>query len=490
MSFRDKREKQNLQSFKKIIRDILSLLRISLQAETVSMYWVNSRRDNLVLENYATNQKNVVFQDRVKRERHFLGNFDSIKSVTRLESGVHFATDDLEHYSSTTSVRYIYLIPFVYNSETVAIASVETFDKSELTEVDESGITAFQKSLARLLQTYLELSDLLEKQSEWSEYEEVARRLVKIRQPLDLAIMLLEELQQFAGPNGGALLLTRGMCNWHTVLYSGNARYPPPIGLALQEGSISSQALTAADSVFASHINASPKRISGKEPLCNGATLAVPVMHNQRGQLLALVYSENLLIFTEEIKHKVSNLCRLAGLKIEGLRPDLNVDEDIFSTGLTTYTVELINGSLSNILKQLDGESTTMTTWAGMISVTNIADLRTRYRLDDLTDLQKHIITRLFPQKFGFSGIIGAYADYVYTFILQSTDESAFSLWAMGVEELFREPVYFAADSKEEIRLGIGYTVLKKGMHPDMVMQNAKKAMNRSVKEQIFTVEI
>lgn len=490
MSFRADREKENLQNFKKVIRDMLFLLRTSLQAETVSMHWINTSRDLLVLENYATNQKNVVFPDRVNRKEHYLGNYDSIKSVTRLETGVHIATEDLEHYSSPSSVQYIYLIPFIFNSETVAITSVETFEKSQLTELDEAGIAAFQKALSRLLQTYLEISDLVEKQTEWSDYEEIAGKLVKSRSPMELVVNVIEELQKFVGQNGGALLLARGMDDWHSVLYSEKAVYPPPVGLAVQEGSISYQALAGGEPLFSTHFNANPKRISGHEPLCNGASLAVPVMHNQRRQLLVLTYSENPLMFTEAIKHKINNLCRITGLKIEGMLPDLDVHENLFSTGMSSYTEELFSECLQRVQAHLNDQTQSMSTWVGMIAVGNIADLRTKYRLEDLTDLQMQILLKLKPQKFGYSGILGEYSDYVYTFILQSTDESAFTSWTQGIQDEFGEPVAFAEDASEPIALHIGYTLLQKGLDADGVMQKAKKAMNEAVKSQTFKIGV
>lgn len=484
-----KREKEYLQNFKKMIRDMLFLLRTSLQADTVSMHWINERRDLLVLENYTTDQKNVVFNDRVERKSYYLGKYDSIKSVTRLEVGIHISTDELRHYTSTPSVRYIYLIPFKYNSQTVAVTSVESSGKSQLTESDEEAITAYEKAQHRLLQTYLELSDLSEKQSQWIDYEEVAQELAKIGAPLELAMELLEELQHFTGQNGGALLLARGMKDWHLVLYSEKANYPPPIGLSVQEGSISEQALTSGKSLFTTHFNANPKRISTQEPLCNGATLAVPIMHQQRRQMLVLVYNDNPLIFTEAVKHKINNLCRIAGLKVETMLPNLDVHEDIFATGLSSYKQDLFKGCLSTLLQHREDYNGTKQTWVGMVSIGNIADLRTKYRLDDLIELQQQVLLLLRPQHYGLTGILGEYSDYVYTFILQSADEAAFTHWSGAVMEKLRFPVDFSSGNKEEIMLNIGYSRVDRQTEADTVMQVVKKAMNEAVKNRMFKVE-
>ncbi len=486
----DNRENEYLQNFKKMLNDMIFLLRTSFQAETVSMHWINSNREQLVLENYATNQKNVVFQDRVARKSHFLGKYEAIKSVTRLEVGAHIAPEELQHYTSAASVQYIYLIPFMYNSETVAITVVESSEKSQLTETDEAAISAYKNVLQKLLQTYLELSDLSEKQTQWSEYDEIAGNLTRTRSAFDLARLLLDDLQQFAGDSGGAVLLARGMNDWHSVLYSDNAAYPPPVGLAMQENSISAQALSDGNPVYASHFNSNPKRISTHEPLCKGASLAVPIMHQQRRQLLALVYNENPLIFTEAAKHKITNLCRIAGLKIEAMIPGLDVHDDIFSSPMTSYQQELFSGSLETIQCHLDKGNGAMQTWAGVVCVGNIADLRTKHRLEELIDLQKQVLLHLRPQKIGLSGMLGGHSDYIYTFVLQSTDEAAFARWSENLMETFQDDIRFSSGIREPVNLHMGVARLASGTDHEELMKKAKMAMNEAVKNKQFLVEV
>ncbi|MDG5768026.1 GAF domain-containing protein [Balneolales bacterium ANBcel1] len=490
MTYKDNREGEHLQNFKKMIRDLLILLRTSLQAETVSLHWVNSNRDVLVLEGFETNQKNVVYQDRVSRKEHFLGRFDAIKSVTRLETGTHLATSELTHYTSDPPVNYLYLIPFTYNTETVAITTVETSEKSQLTGTEEAAIAAYEDVLFRLLKTHLELSDLSEKQTEWSDYEETVKKLIRSRSAYSLVTCLLEELQEYAGSNGGAVLMARGMDDWHTVLYSEKAAYPPPLGLRVQENSISGQALGSGEPLFSSHLNANPKRISVHEPLCNGASLAVPVMHRQRRQLVALSYSENPLVFNEATKHKIGNLCRVAGLKMESMFPGLDVQEDIFAAGNSGYRKDLFSGALSTLQRHHKNRNGVLQSWVGMVGIGNIADLRSKHRLDDLLDLQHQVLRRLRPQEYGFSGILGEYSDYVYCFLLQSADEAAFGQWTDGVEEAFRSPVPFSAGISERVTLHLGYLLMDNGTDADRIIGEVRKAMNQAMKQELFKMEV
>lgn len=486
----EEREKDNLQNFKKVVRDMVLLLRTSMQAETVSMHWVNANRDIFVLAGYATVRKDVVYQDRVRRENHFLRDYSNIKSLTRLEQGTHFEAGELSHYTSTPPVTHIYLIPFVYNAETVAITTVETAGRHELVPTDEQVITAYRKVLGRMLQSYQEVADLAEKQTEWVDYDQMVGDLMKAEDPLDLVTSLVDNIQHYIGENGGVVLLARGMNDWHTVLHSLDARYPPPIGLALEKGSVAAHALTEGEPFFSPHLNGNPKRISASEPLCYGASLALPILHRQRRQLLILAYSENMLIFSEALKYKISNLCRSAGLKLESMLPNLDISQNIFSTGLTSYTRELIYTTFNRLTQHARHRTPALSTWVGMISIGNINDLRTRYRLDDLTNLQQQILMAIRPQNHGIPGIVGAHSDYVYTFILQSTDESSFLGWTGRIRELFREPFAFAVQKREPIRINTGVTRLNGVTEPDEVLQKVKRAVNEAVRMNKFIVEV
>lgn len=486
----DDKEKDNLLNFKKVVRDMLLLLRTSLQAETVSMHWVNTHRDIFVLASYSTMRRDVVYQDRVRREKHFLKNYSSIKSITRLEKNIHFQSSDLEHYTSSPPINYIYLVPFVFNAETVAITTIETSKKPELKAGDEQMITAYQKVLGRMLQSYQEVSELVERQTEWVDYDQIIRELSKAEDPLELASMLVDKLQIFMGDSGGVVLLARGLNEWHSVLYSTKAKYPPPIGLALEKGSIGARALSDGEPFFSPHFNANPKRISVSEPLCYGASHAIPIMHRQRRQLLVLAYSENPFLFNEAVKHKISNLCRIAGLRLEAMLPELDVYENIFSTGVSSYSRELVSGILTSLSEHMRLQTPAMSTWIGMLSIGNINDLRTRYRLEDLTNMQQQVMSKIRPQNYGIPGIIGAYSDYVYTFLLQSTDESAFLSWTGSVKEAFREPLPLSEHGSELLQLNTGVIRLNGELETDAVLQKIKKAMNEAVKQKKFIVEV
>lgn len=482
----EKKEKENQKKFKKVIREMLFLLRMSLRADTLYMHWYNSRKDIFVLENYSTDQKNIVFQDRVSREKLFLGKYATIKTITRLEANVHFTSADLSHHTPSSPVKTIFLIPFVNNAETVALITAEYVDNVTFSKSDEKATEAFQKALTGFLHTSLQLNELTKEDSDWPKYDLVANKLIKTTGLFDLLKGLIEEIQEIVNDKSGTLLLARALDNWHTVLYSEGTSYPPPVGIEVQKNSIAEQALAEGEPVFITHFNASPSRISVVEPLYKGATLAIPIMHCQRRQLLVMVYGEDPALFTETLKHKVIHLCRVVSLKLEALFPHLEVPENLFSGTLSCYSYELISGSLSTILNQSRKCPTSLKTWGGMISIGNIVDFRTRYTLQELRELQKEALVRIKPQNFHLTGIIGKYSDYVYLFILQSADENAFNKWIEKLRAAVREPILFSDNKKETVKIHFGYCIVDEEEDADTIINKSKKAMNEAVKEELF----
>ena len=79
MSF-DRQEKA-LREFKKIMADLVHLVRTSSRVELAYICWVNHARQQFVWESNSTNLKNVMFKDRVPFNQHFLDEYKEIKEI-------------------------------------------------------------------------------------------------------------------------------------------------------------------------------------------------------------------------------------------------------------------------------------------------------------------------------------------------------------------------------------------------------------------------
>src|SRR5690554_5917092 len=124
-----RREEKALLEFKHIMDDVVHLLRKSTDAVTACFYWVNRVREQFILETSATITPNVMFQDRINFDMLFLDSYKEIETIVQLELGKDLDGDQLRHYYDFVPVKYLTLIPFVNNGETVAVTVLETEEK-------------------------------------------------------------------------------------------------------------------------------------------------------------------------------------------------------------------------------------------------------------------------------------------------------------------------------------------------------------------------
>lgn len=480
------REKQHQLNYKKILGDLLLQFREASGAETISMHWVNEQRKVLVLENFSSRLSNVVFKDRVEMAGHVLGRFSNLQDILVLDVQRDIEPGQLDHYTSGHPVRYVVVVPFVYNTQTVALLAA---DFSRVPALDEAGYrlyASWQMILNRLLETYLELSELIEKQQEWILYDSVADRFEEPTGVLQAADILLQALQEIAGNGAGVIMLARILDQWQVVFTSAQSENPPPSGLLVEEHSVASSSLLSGEAVFQTHFNASPKRISSVEPLCNGATLAVPLMHRQRRQMMVLVHHENALRFNEIINYKIKNLCRIASLKTQALLPDLPVHRDVFTSRLGALDKEVFTHALQLNINRKNGQSDDQRGFAAIAGIGNLGSLRTRYRVNELVGLQEQVLRAIRPQEFGLSGLVAEYADFVYLMLLPDAGIPSMDHYLRQLEERFSTA--FSVESNEDlVQLHVGYMQLGGGQDAPAVIHQVKASLNQAMKTQVFS---
>jgi len=474
-----KREEKALLEFKHIMDDVVHLLQKSTNAETVYLYWVNRSREQFVLETNSTSQPNVMFQDRVNFEQFYLNNYKDIQQPKELTVGVDIDKDELRHYYDSVPIRNLILIPFINNGELVAITVVESADKIQLTEYEET-FSAYRDALINVLNTYLELTDLYENQQEWVDYEESMNKIEPKHHKVEILDHLVEEMQKII-PNGGVSVLLRGMDVWTTVFHSSSAVNTPSVGLKVEEKSMVHDALEKGEPQFSIHFNQNPKRVATDEMYTEGATLAIPMIISGRRHGVVLVYDENPLVFKESIKHQLINLVRVATLSIQVNLGKLPIGQDLFTTDYGSFIPEVWEKTLEKEIQRTPIREKHV--WFGLITIDNLQSLRSRLRLEDLNRLQKTLVKKLNPSNFGFEGYIGFNSDYVFTYLLFTDEKDHHKEWMKAANGLFKEPVELSDGQKLDVDIRCGYTELKKrDTDVHHVVTKAKKALSEAVK--------
>lgn len=476
-----KRQEKALREFKQVLNDLIFLLRRASEMETVYMYWVNRSREQFVMETKSTVLDNVMFKDRISFEEHFLNEYRDLDEPVAVEVGKDIPSSALKHYYNDVPVQYVTLLPFVNNGETVAITVLESKDhvfKDNTSDVIYSYINA----LRNVLNTYLEISDLYEQQDEWIDYEDLLSELEVRCHRAEMIKRLLNLLQSFLH-DGGVSFITQGMESWSNVMNADDARYAPPVGMKMEERSIAYEAAEQGRAEFAIHFNNNPKRLSPRELHSEGATLAIPLMMKDRRQGVVLVYDKNPLIFKESTKHKLINLVRVAGLQIQANDPNLDIDESIFANDYNAFLPDLWEQVVDSELARLSHPENKFHSWFGLVTISNLPELRTKLRMEQLDEMQRDLIAAFNPSQFGYPGILGFNSDYVYSFLVQSKDADAVQKWTQSLKKKFSGSFELSNGIHIETGIKVGFVELDEDYKDCYeVLSNAKSALSQALK--------
>ena len=476
-----KRQDKALREFKQVLEDLVFLLRSASGMETVYMYWINRSREQFVLETKSTSLPNVMFEDRVALDSHFLHRYRDITEPVTIEVGQQVEPEALGHYYEEVPVSYLTILPFTNNEETVALTVLES--KKELfTDQQSEVIYSYIQALRNMLNTYLEISDLYQKQEEWIDYEDSLAVLDTRAHRTQIIDNMINAMQQMLGEGGVSFLAQAGGV-WSNVLNARDARHAPPIGMPVEKRTLAFDALEKGHPEFSIHFNDNPKRISPRELHTEGATLAIPMLMKERRQGLVLVYDQNPLLFKESTKHKLVNFVRVAGLQIMANNGSLDLETGIFTNSMGALLPDLWEKSVDTELYRKKNELTRHYTWLGLITLSELPSIRTKLRLEELQRMQNDMVEAFNPGRFGISGSIGFHSDYVYSFIIQSRDRKAVEKWSKSLKKEFREP--FQLSNGKEISSGIkvGFTLLGDDLADSYeAISNAKAALSQAMK--------
>ncbi|HMB98084.1 MAG TPA: hypothetical protein VKM36_06345 [Balneolaceae bacterium] len=474
------REDKALREFKHLLDDIVYLFRKSLNAETVYLNWVNRSREQFVLESNSTTLPNVMFQDRALFKNHFLEPFTDLAHIRQLVVGKDLPESSLKHYYDFVPVKYITVVPFKNNGETVALTCIETDEELDSSECEQE-ISAYKNAITNVLNTYLELTDLYKDQQNWTDYEEGLRKISPRLHRVDIIDKMLTEVQRLL-PTGSASFLARGMESWVNVLTAKFSNYSPPVGLALEEKTIAYDALHKGIPEFAIHFNQNPKQVSRSENKTEGATYAVPLLINERRHGVLVANDVNPLVFKESTKHQISNLVRMASFAIQINLGKLPVDQDLLTTDYGNFIPDLWEKTLERNIDRLNLDNTR--SWFGYVAIDNMQTLRSRYRLEDLRKIQKLIIKKINPSGFGITGYIGFGSDYVYSYIIQGSEKDHEN-WIKMIYNEFSNPLSLNDGRNIAIEISTGATEIDSGdEEAHDIITRAKQSLSDAIRRE------
>jgi hypothetical protein len=479
-SLAQKREEFARKKFKQTVGDMLLLLRHAADLETVALYWINRFRKQYVLERYTSKVRTTVFLDRIDFGSYFLDGFRDLNEQVKLEIGRDIQPRELAHYHGEVPSRFVILVPFIHNGETIAVTLLET-KFNTLTDDEQSAISAYNNALSNVLGTYNELTELSEEESSWSAYERQIAQLEQQRSENAKIQFVLDAL--FSDLTTGTVtFLARGLSGWTVVANAAGSFQPVPIGMLLQRHTVGYEALTLGGSSFSTHANGNPRRVSPFEPPAEGATLAIPMTLADRRMGLFIVHDTHPLSFKESNRHRWSNLVRLLAYQLIQFRPKIEIEE-VFSSKFGLLNADVVEFAVTNVLRL--SQKRRGQCCFGIATPADLQSLRTKLSMEELAELQTEALRRMDPSRYNLNGLLGFHADYMYTFLLEGEDAGQFDIWREKVEFDFRKTFELTSGQRPVVRMNMAAVPLS-GNYPDAfaAMQEVKQALNNLIRTQ------
>ncbi len=417
-----------LRHYKSVVKEVLSLFRKATGATTISLHWVNRARKQFVLESAVSEIDHARFADRVPMGESYLNGFDLLTRPVTLEIGKEVVATALTHYLDGCPVTHITIQPLEYHREVVALAVVETTSKSVLTDA-KAEFASFTTAMGHLLYTFLELSERTNDEQQWTDYEAMLHKAIGRGDEIAVLERLVDQAASLI-PNGAVSLLVRANATWQVVLNHSGSPDALPTGLPVEEQSLVFQALKTGLPEFATHLAGSPKRVNSAEPILKGASLAVPMLLHDRRQAVLLVSDENLLFFRESNRHKLTNLVRLAGLRLVAGTSKHLAGADFLSAETGSLHADMFDAALRCEVRRTPP-------LVAMVTVKQVPILRSRLRMEELKAIQQLIGDLLAPNRHGLSGLVGVHSDFVFTVMLDG-DASVQDTYPAMVAELWK----------------------------------------------------
>ena len=224
---------------------------------------------------------------------------------------------------------------------------------------------------------------------------------------------------------------------------------------------------------FAIHFNQNPKILSSRERITSGASYVLPILlHGKKKGALAINHPDPLF-FSGSMKHKISNMLRVAMLTMEKT-VRLEEGEFLFVSGpgqglLPDIWEQSIHYYWSRAPKK--GEHALF----GMAAIDNIREIRSRYRVDTLNHLQKRCAEYLHPASGGFRGFVGFRSDYIFPFIALSETPLDEEDWEKKAEALFTEPLSIQSGEQVQVTMNVRCAAIHAGYDdPHQIVEAVK----------------
>ena len=124
-----------------------------------------------------------------------------------------------------------------------------------------------------------------------------------------------------------------------------------------------------------------------------------------------------------------------------------------------------------------------------MIGIENLSELRSRFRLEDLKKLQRLMVKALNPSRLGLNGLIGFYSDYVYSYVMMSSDKEQHDEWLDTIKQDLKDKLDLGDGRKVEVHINYGSKQAENGSGDlNELWKEVKQSLSSAMRNENATI--
>ncbi len=481
-----------------MLSELLELLREHIEAQSVLFFWMNSRKQQLVLE--CASLDDFAFKYLVPERRYALDNDAVSRTAVRAEPQLiqriapQAEYDLIPYYTDVIGVRSFAAMPVFFGDSLVAVVAVDSLIEDQFSAETLRLLTEYSKLISGLVRSYIETYDLLSS----ARTLESARKLHQLAN-VDFSIhaprdadrtgeYILRALSEAAGElidwEWFATIsfdVTQRAWGIHNLQAKASEAYiAPKTRIDLSE-SIIGRCLRTGKSERIDSLTQQSVRFSveeDRERAVGHSFLVIPIRTSQKNYgALAIEHSESAR-FTDVDIEAVEHLTRSAASALEILA----LSEIVQDRALTDILTGVLNkrgfderlGEELARAKEFDEPLSVI-----LFEIDDIIQFAERFNQEDLDTIVLALtgVLQYLKQTYDVLARVGQYTFAVL--LVKMTDEEAY-LWSEKVRQKIVSEVIALGRKSFSITTSIGLAGARRNSTTDDILTSAKMALDKA----------
>lgn len=486
-----KRETGPRSEFNFLVKKVLAVIKEVTFAHTVALFWVNSEKKQLVLENHVSESKKFTTQRRQELGQDLVSRVAIMGKPTLLcNVNASSQAETLTYYDGSEPVRTFVGVPIFYSrggvlpKEPVAVLAVDCLSEDAYGAETLSLLGQFTKLISALIRSYTDKYDLVMD-------SEVLRSISRIREQLRLEFSVYNSIRSLAEEASrlipwdyiSVVIYDEGRKAW-TIQYVMNRMNDPYVAVTNEVDPLESIVGNVLQSSVSKIIDnmvdmPSPRFYRAERCESKGSLMAVPINSASRCYGALVVESKDAKTYSDADVKLIQKVVETVswGLEILNLNEVTNnfvvLDE---ATGAVTQKYFL--GRAQEEVQRANDFSAEIS--IVMISIDNVQEYVNRYGKEGF-EFVLQSVSRIIKSSIRPYDLVGRFDHNRFAVMLVNTTPNEASLWSEKLRKNVASNIINLDQRSFSVTISVGVSGATGEMNDLELLENADRVLKKAI---------